>query len=244
MDNKQDEIWKDILGYEGSYQVSNFGRVRSLPRLKGSKHGGVTAIKGRILKPLSGRAYLSVFLLSNGKRLNVSIHRLVAQAFLSNPSKKEHVNHIDCNKTNNNASNLEWCTRSENARHAVENGLYVSTNRKNIFVFSTLGVLIKEFDSVNDCAVFLNRSQSAVSMAVTRKSRINGYLVSYERSILIPTKKHGCCVESTDSNGIKRIHANAKQAAKDLSIGSVYDIRLVCKGIKARYKGYGFRHLD
>ena len=107
------EIWKDIKGYEGWYQVSNLGNVKSLNR--GNRNG-------RKLVPNSGR-YKGVFLCMNGSKLRRNIHRLVAETFLKNIENKPFVNHKDGNKFNNEASNLEWCTHYENMKHAHINGL-------------------------------------------------------------------------------------------------------------------------
>lgn len=109
------EIWKDIKGYEGYYQVSNLGNVRSLDRFD-----GVHDRKGTKIKPnLKQNGYLQVGLRKHNKRKWFGVHRLVATYFLRNPNNKPQVNHIDCNKQNNNVSNLEWVTGKENQEHAV-----------------------------------------------------------------------------------------------------------------------------
>ncbi|MBZ9633045.1 NUMOD4 domain-containing protein [Clostridium sp. FP1] len=114
------EVWKDIKGYEGLYQISNTGKVKSLNRLDnvGSHH------QERILKPcLSNKGYLFVGIYRNCKRKPVYIHKLVAQYFTDNSYSKVQVNHLDGNKQNNLLNNLEWCSPSENIRHAHKNGL-------------------------------------------------------------------------------------------------------------------------
>lgn len=101
-------IWKEIAGYEGIYEVSDTGLVRSL------KFG-----KAKILKPQNnGNGYLHFRLCKNGKAKNTKIHRLVAEAFLPNPLGLETVNHIDEDKTNNNVSNLEWMSRPDNVAYS------------------------------------------------------------------------------------------------------------------------------
>ena len=104
------EIWKDIEGYEGLYQVSNLGRVRNI----------------RVLKPAPTKdGYLRVCFSVCGKTKGFLVHRLVAKAFIPNTQNSE-VNHIDGNKMNNSVGNLEWSTRSDNILHAYRNGLIKS----------------------------------------------------------------------------------------------------------------------
>ena len=110
------EIWKDIKGYEGFYQVSNLGRVRGLDRVVNhGSHNTTRKIKGRIIKAgNNGTGYLFSPLQKDGKVKQVCVHRLVAQAFIPNPKNKPQVNHKDKVRDNNKSSNLEWCTVREN----------------------------------------------------------------------------------------------------------------------------------
>ena len=119
------ERWKQIAGYEGLYEVSNLGRVRSVERLVGAKFaGGVSRRQGRILVPvLHSFGYLTVTLSKNDRKKRFTIHRLVATAFLPNPLNKPQVNHIDGVPGNAKVTNLEWVTRSENQLHAFRTGL-------------------------------------------------------------------------------------------------------------------------
>lgn len=119
------EIWKDIPGYEGYYQVSTLGRIRSLDRVVfNSSHPNGMHLKEKLLvaSPDLDR-YLGVNLSKNGVRQSVKVHRLVAQTFLENPENKPEVNHKDLNKQNNRVENLEWCLRAENERHSRNNGM-------------------------------------------------------------------------------------------------------------------------
>jgi hypothetical protein len=105
------EIWKDIEGYEGLYQVSNIGRVKSFPR-----HG--TVANGKIMKQhYDSKGYARVCLSKNGQKQNCKTHRLVAKAFIPNPHHYKQVNHRDENKYNNNVCNLEWCDNRYNATY-------------------------------------------------------------------------------------------------------------------------------
>lgn len=114
------EIWKDIQGYEGCYQISNLGRIKSLKNPK-----------EKILKNnKTSRGYLEARLSSNGKIRHFSIHRLVAENFISNTNNLPEVNHIDGNKLNNNMENLEWITRSKNNLHAYRTKLRKVTQKQ------------------------------------------------------------------------------------------------------------------
>lgn len=136
------EVWKDIQGYEGLYQVSNMGRVKGLR-------------KNKILHQLQrGHGYLTVDLYKDGvPRKKESVHRLVATAFIPNPDGKREVNHIDENKQNNMATNLEWVTRSENmTRGTVQERL--NKSRINgvksipILQFTRSGEFVAEYPSL------------------------------------------------------------------------------------------------
>lgn len=110
------EVWKNIKGYEGRYQISSYGNIRSLNYLG---HKDV-----RELAPVKDKnGYLRIGLYYNGKRKNFKMHRLVAQAFIENPYNKAQVNHKDGVKTNNCVENLEWATAHENSLHAYKHGL-------------------------------------------------------------------------------------------------------------------------
>ena len=121
---KDFEVWKDIIGYEGLYQVSNFGNVKSLDREVAPNNRAPYCRKGKICKQSkSNLGYMTVGFTVNNVKVNKYVHRLVAETFITNWSNHPQVNHVDCDKTNNRMYNLEWCTNSENHIHATKNGL-------------------------------------------------------------------------------------------------------------------------
>lgn len=118
------EIWRDVVGYEGYYQVSNLGEVRSLPRYRIENGKRKYLMKGVILnQSTTTTGYKKVELMINGIRKSYKVHRLVAEAFIVNTYDKPFVNHKDGNPLNNIVDNLEWCTHLENIKHARETGL-------------------------------------------------------------------------------------------------------------------------
>jgi hypothetical protein len=122
-----EECWKPVVGYEDTYEVSNLGRIRSVPRVTKRRFNGGTesnmTYSARILKPMSTRFdYLKYGLSRNGKTVSMLGHRIVAKAWLPNPNDYPIVHHRDHNKHNNSVENLEWSTQSNNIRAAIEAG--------------------------------------------------------------------------------------------------------------------------
>lgn len=129
------EIWKDIKNYEGYYQVSNLGRIKSVDRYINQYNGynySTRIYKGKILKfSIGTRGYLKVVLQKERKVKTYNVHRLVAEAFIPNPNNLPQVNHIDENKLNNNINNLEWCSSKYNINFGNRN-IKVSNKLKGV----------------------------------------------------------------------------------------------------------------
>ena len=147
------EVWKDIAGYEGFYQISSLGRVKSLARVITKSNGVKLNVKETIRKQSKcPKGYLFISLNGENKRKMHKVHRLVAETFIPNPDNKPQVNHIDGNKRNNKVENLEWVTNSENQIHALDKGLVkrnINSHRsKRVRQYTRDGMFIKEFPSV------------------------------------------------------------------------------------------------
>ena len=143
----ENEVWKDVVGFEGLYKVSDRGNVRSVERRDsiGRKVGG------RIMKPIpNANGYIRVGLCKNGIRKNKRVHRLVAEAFIPNPEKLPEVNHKDEIKTNNELSNLEWCTKEYNSNHGTRNKRVAQARSKRVKAVNVETGEVLTFSSITE----------------------------------------------------------------------------------------------
>ena len=176
---QEKEIWKDVIGFEGLYQVSNLGNLISLDRTVACKHGGKLSFNG-VLKStrLCGSGYLVSDLYKNGVQNTVMIHRLKAIAFIANPENKKTVNHRDGIKTNNGYNedgddNLEWATSSENNNHAINTNL---RKTKPVIQLSMRGDFISRFESGADAVANTGTRASGISKCINgHLSMCNGF---------------------------------------------------------------------
>lgn len=176
-----EENWRPVVGYEGKYEVSNAGVIRSVDMILGCKNGGKRFHKGRV-KPqrANNRGYLYVTLCSDGKSVRKLVHRLVAEAFVSNSLAKEQVNHIDGNQKNNNADNLEWVTDNENKAHSsIQNGGTQHPKRKVIAVNIETGDEYR-FDGLRDAERYLHLDHGTAMKTIHGKQHQHrGYRLMY-----------------------------------------------------------------
>ncbi|MCI6458453.1 MAG: NUMOD4 domain-containing protein [Clostridium sp.] len=177
------ELWKDVKDYEGLYQVSTFGRVRSFDKYIDVKIRNVDKVlkRGKILKQVYTKGgYLKVSLCKNGKRTRLSVHRLVAEAFIPNPLNLPVINHKDEVKDNNYLYNLEWCTVKYNSNYGTAIKRSAEKRSKKVYQYDLKGNLIKEWSSAYE-AGRNGFTRSHVSKCCLGKQKTHkGYIWSYE----------------------------------------------------------------
>lgn len=187
------EIWKSIPNYEGLYEVSNYGNVRSLDREVIDKNGKILFKKGKILKKLlNDYGYFHVILSKQNKLKTHTVHRLVGIAFIDNPYNKIEINHINGIKTDNRVDNLEWCTRSENELHSyrVLGKIYISPTTgktgelshksKRVLQYYN-DILINEYCSTREAGKINNINEKNIaSCCRIERNKSGGYSWKYK----------------------------------------------------------------
>lgn len=173
------EIWKDVVGYEGRYQVSNQGNMKSIRYLKTKDTYSIKQLKPK----RNWDGYLRIQLWKDCKAVYVSIHRLVAQSFIDNPEDKPFVNHKNGIKDDNRVENLEWVSQKENIQHAWETGLAKSPfnngNSKAIDQYDLNNNYLKTFPSTMEIERQLKINHSYISLAC-KNGGLNKVLGGYK----------------------------------------------------------------
>lgn len=178
IENLENEIWKHVKGYEGLYEVSNKGRVKSNIKFHG--------VLNRIMNPGLSSGYFTLTLYKNKTRKTKRVHRLVAENFIDNQKNKREVNHIDGNKLNNNVNNLEWCTSSENTIHSFKIGLQKPPKpmlgkfgknhhrSKTVLQLTLDGVFVSEYGSQKEASRKTKIHQGDISECCNMKYNMAG----------------------------------------------------------------------
>lgn len=179
MQNNEKEIWKDVVGYEGIYMVSNLFNIKSI------RNNKYRAKVEKILKFHFNGHYYGVKLYRDGKSKYHKIHKIYADAFLPNPENKPFVNHINGIKTDNRIENLEWVTASENQKHSYRIGLSKPSflRRKPISMFDSNMNYVCDFDSTYHAYRFLNPNAingSVIIRAIKGNGKLRGYYFKYK----------------------------------------------------------------
>jgi hypothetical protein len=182
-DNMETEIWRDIEGWEGSHQISNFGRVKSLRRDILFSNGEIHKIKGKILKQRIKDGYYVINLAWNRTGFKtLRVHRLIGKAFIPNPYNKPEINHKNGIRNDNRLENIEWCTSSENKFHAFRvlgkkhKGMRGAKNPKSkaIIQFSKDNIFIREYDTITEAAIQVGRNCTSICFALKDDWRTSG----------------------------------------------------------------------
>lgn len=162
---KEVEVWKDIPEYEGLYQASTFGKIRSLDRYVNNRFKNILR-KGKILKPSKSKnGYLRVVLMKDGIKKYYSVHRIVAKTFLPNNLKLEQINHKNEIKTDNRIENLEWCTVSYNKRYSIA---------KKVDQFDSNGNYIRTWYCIRDIEKELGITNNSINHCLKGKNKTAG----------------------------------------------------------------------
>ena len=160
-------IWKPIKGYEGLYEVSNDGHVRSVSRKVHYKNGALRFWEGQEITPHADKdGYMKVGLSRNGSQTSKSVHRLVAMAFIENPNHLPLINHKDENKANNNVDNLEWCTNQYNCLYSNTPQKMIAATKVSVLQMTRNGEVIKRWESMSEAGRSLGISFKHISRCV------------------------------------------------------------------------------
>lgn len=162
----KNEMWINVPDYEGLYQVSNYGRVKSVKRYRKSKNNSISVVEERILKPKQTKdGYLSVALCKDNKLKSHRVHRLVAICFLPNPNNYPVINHKDECKTNNNVDNLEWCSIQYNSIYSIH-------KLSKPIVYD--GII---YSSIKECGRRLNVDPHTIRYHLKTKTKYKGHFL-------------------------------------------------------------------
>ena len=208
------EEWRSVIGYEGLYEVSSCGQIKSLR-------------KGALLTPHKINGYYVVRLCKNGKMKNHKVHRLVAIAFILNPENKAFVDHIDTNRSNNRVENLRWVTRQENYDNPISQKRQKESVSRDVLQYDLNGNLLNVFSSITEASKITGCRITAIQQVCCGHTYTsNGYIWRYkdeadtvvnivEKIRRCPTESHG--VEVFINGEVKHFTSMTK-ASKELGI--------------------------
>lgn len=252
------EIWKDVVGYEGLYQVSNLGRVRSLDRVVNITGRGTRKLKGKLRKiTLDSKGYPSVSL-SSGNCVDKGhrVHRLVCEAFIPNPENKLYVDHINTVRTDNRVENLRWVTFDENMHNPITmKKIKDNVPRKPVNQYTFYGEFVKRYGSIAEAAEMTGVSVNSIYHSQSDNEKTNGkyhkgeefYWFSDDTKIDLSRIERYIVKYDINWNEVS-IHSSAKDAGMSVvsrSMDNHHQIINRCnKKILSPYYGFYFRWSD
>lgn len=264
MENIEEEIWRDISGYEGLYQVSNLGRIKRLPRVVIRSDGRRRTFCESISKGhLHNTGYYVINLTKNVISKRKLVHRLVAEAFLPNPNHYPVIHHIDANKTNERADNLMWCSYSFNIKHSYEfeghrpsmKGVFGKDNPHSVPIvqISLQGEVLAHFVNIMEAARKLNVNHTNITACIKkRKKTAYGYLWSVDEPKSIKERidfykeyRNPKCrrVEQIKGGVVVAIFDSVCLAAKAVGLKSDAPIHMVLNGSRKRAANSEWRYI-
>lgn len=247
--NQSEEIWKDILGYEGLYQVSTLGRVRSVDRAI-YQQDRIVNYKGVLMTPyIMKNGYAAIRLSKNGKKHNYLIHRLVAMSFVKNANNEMYVNHIDENKTNNNAENLEWCSHKYNVNYGTSTMRRAKKMGTKIVRYDKHGNFIDSFYSIREAERCTKISRQNITSVLDKNLTGGGYVwreytgyAPLNISVSIPKNSSKEILQySVDGKFIAK-YKSSKEIEKSTNFKR-HSILACCRGVLNSAYGYKWRYV-
>ena len=246
--------WKDVVGYEGYYQVNNLGVVRSIDRAVKTKSGSLQHIKGVTLAQTTNvSGYKTVSLTKNSIGKTCKVHRLVAEAFIPNPKNYPVVNHKDEIKTNNCVENLEWCTQKYNCNYSAER-FYIASAKmrmKPVIQYDLDMNKLNEYDSAQNAARAIGIKTRYNHIAECCNGHIKtcyGYIFKWKSDKLAKEnfdKTISKFVLMINKLGIvENVFKNASEAARFVSLTSGVHISQCCLGKRKRAAGYYWKYIS
>lgn len=257
MDKVKNEVWKPYPEFS-FIEVSSLGRVRTLDRVV-TRGNGKLLIKGRILKQQrNGGGYLQVWFKVNGKNVDKSVHRLVAQTFISNPDGLPQVNHRDCDRTNNCADNLEWCDASYNARYREKYGVSAAEAWGHpMFAINLNTSEVLCFKSQSEASRMLGVGMGNINNVVKgRRKQAGGYWFTEDSSIeaikndkdklrnIVAGKVSDYSIFAINLTTLEVLHFSSRSEASRALRINIGNLNNVVKGQRNQAGGYWFTNAD
>lgn len=228
-----EEIWVDIKGYEGLYQVSNQGRVKSLDRIIVKENGNKQNLKGKILKQKIHKGYYTVYLSKNGNVKTVRVHRLIAMAFIPNPKNKPFIDHINTITTDNRIENLRWVTPKENSNNELTRK-HNSESQKGKYVGEKHPNYGRKMTEEQKAKISKTKKESGIHKGENNPNYGNRGELNSQSIKVVQLSLDGKLIKIWDSIG---------EASRNLGCDNS-SISKCCRGKYSQHKGFKFMYYE